>query len=214
MRGNPADRTLPGPFAVPAAYGAGLLVPRFRHARIRRRPAAFTTVRERCLRLSRRFRPVRRRRSGPGGSWLTAWERAGGDVRLHPRNQRPFVPPPPPTGPGVWVIKVEPMSQNAADHQESATGARWPWVYRYNGKDWDGFEDGHLIDAKDNYRSLVKNGGFLPFIEEKETAVAEIAITKADGYPVRYACSNPVTANAFRTLFKHEQIPVQVVVTA
>lgn len=26
------------------------------------------------------------------GGWLTAWEKAGGDVREHPRNQLPYAP--------------------------------------------------------------------------------------------------------------------------
>jgi hypothetical protein len=146
------------------------------------------------------------------GGWLTAWEKAGGDVRDHPRNQLPYVPPPPQTGPGEWVLKPERMGQNAADHQEAATGARWPWVYRYGGKDWDGFEDGHLIDAKDNYNGFIKNGKFNKFMTLSETSTANKAVARSNGYPIRYVCSNPTTAQAFKSLFRRAGIPIQVTV--
>lgn len=93
-----------------------------------------------------------------------------------------------------------------------ATGVKWPWSYEYGGKRWDNFEDGHLIDAKANYSSLIRaDGRFYEFMEKKEITKAQEALGAAGDEPVRYVVTDRKTYQTYRDLFDEKGIPIDVV---
>ncbi|MEO3767947.1 hypothetical protein [Streptomyces sp. B5E4] len=177
---------------------------------------------------------------GPGAAWALAGDRAAvsaysgsyafgtygagslDEGRLYaktwiqntPEGQRPHRPPPPDRGPGKWSDdRRESMSVETAEAQERATGVKWPWTYRYRGKRWDNYEDGHLVDAKASYEKLIskETDRFYPFMEKEQVAEAERALTAAGGEPVRYVVTHEPTYHAYRALFLERDIPIEVV---
>jgi hypothetical protein len=64
-------------------------------------------------------------------------------------------------GPGRWTRVNRGGSDQSKAYQESATGVRRGYEYRVNGVDFDGYENGRLIETKADYSSFLDgNGGW------------------------------------------------------
>ncbi|KXO99072.1 hypothetical protein AXK58_24265 [Tsukamurella tyrosinosolvens] len=102
-------------------------------------------------------------------------------------------------GPGQWIY-VGPSGQPAADYYEEAvTFVQRGWVYRAGGKNFDGYANGALLEAKHGYASIVgSNGEFLPFAKSTIAAIVKEAQTaRALGIPFQVYTSTPQAQAAF-----------------
>jgi len=88
-------------------------------------------------------------------------------------------------------------------------------VYHYNGVNFDGYDNGVLVEAKYGYKDFVQNGKFVPWWEsgglKKIIDQARRQYLAADGYPIQWRFSSKKVADAFRKLFKKENFSIEVI---
>jgi RHS repeat-associated protein len=127
-------------------------------------------------------------------------------------------------GPGQWV-RVN-RGPNGADYQETATGVTRGSEYEVNGTKFDGFDNGKLIDAKDNYKSFLdKNGEWQDWFRKAKTsngksgydslmdeARTQERISQETGTPLEWRVSSPEVQQAIQRSFYEEGINIPVVV--
>ncbi|WP_248491295.1 hypothetical protein [Tsukamurella sp. PLM1] len=72
------------------------------------------------------------------------------------------------------------------------------WVYHAGGKNFDGFANGALLEAKDGYTSVIEGGQFKPYITSTPSdIVAEARIAGKLGYPLHVYTSTAEGRDAF-----------------
>jgi hypothetical protein len=127
-------------------------------------------------------------------------------------------------GPGRWVrVNRQP---NGADYQETATGVTRGSEYEVNGTQFDGFENGKLIEAKDNYLNFIDDSGKwkywfkLPRKGNPESgydallreARTQADISKQTNTPLEWRVSSPKLQAALQKSFTDAGINIPVVV--
>jgi len=126
-------------------------------------------------------------------------------------------------GPGEWV-RVN-RGPNGADYQETATGVTRGSEYEVNGTKFDGFENGKLIEAKDNYGSFLdkkgewqwwfkvgKNGDKSGFDALMDEARTQERISQETGSPLEWRVSSPQVQQAIQKSFTEQGINIPVVI--
>ncbi|GIH07166.1 hypothetical protein Rhe02_52330 [Rhizocola hellebori] len=94
------------------------------------------------------------------------------------------------SGPGEWRFGTENMSERSRAWQSHVTGAPPGLVYTLNGKDFDGYRNGHIFDAKANYAFMLKDGQWRTGFEDNDQEFKDLAadeIARAGGLPVVWA---------------------------
>jgi hypothetical protein len=106
---------------------------------------------------------------------------------------------------GRWVRVNEHMSPRAAAYQAHITGLPADFAYVIEGVKFDGFIDGHLLEAKGpGYATFVENGQFLSWFEGQDVMLdqARRQINAANGrHPIVWHVAESETADAIRNLF-------------
>ena len=121
---------------------------------------------------------------------------------------------PPEGGPGQWVQETEHMSETSRRYQSQVTGSPEGWVYRVrkNGKevDFDGYQEGHLLDAKGfNYdKWFDANLKHKQFYQGAQKLVDDAIrqLTVAKGTPIRWHVAEPRMVQIIQKLFQEKGI--------
>ncbi len=127
--------------------------------------------------------------------------------------------PPGSGGPGQWVQVDESMSERARNFQAQVTGAREGYAYRiiWGNKevDFDGFEQGVLIEAKGpGYAKWIDDDlEFVEFFKGRHQMLeqAKRQFRAARGTPIRWIVAEEKLAGALRLLFERESLPIEVI---
>jgi hypothetical protein len=129
---------------------------------------------------------------------------------------------PPQGGPGQWVQEAEHMSDTSRRYQSQVTGSPEGWVYRVrkNGRevDFDGYQDGYLLDAKGfNYDKWfdanLKHKQFYQGARKLvDDAIRQLMVAK--GTPIRWHVAEPRMVQVIQKLFQEKGIEgIEVVYT-
>ncbi|WNG50905.1 hypothetical protein F0U60_47335 [Archangium minus] len=129
------------------------------------------------------------------------------------------VQPPRSGGPGQWVQTNESMSESARSYQAQVTGAPKGYAYRVKrgneDVDFDGFDQGVLLDAKGpGYAQWINTkleffGNFQG--RDKLLDQAERQFVAANGTPIRWIVAEEKLAGALKLLFEKEGLPIEVI---
>jgi RHS repeat-associated protein len=114
-------------------------------------------------------------------------------------------------GPGSWY-ELNYWNVNAAKYQSLRNGRPLGWDFYYNKVKFDGFRDGALLECKYNWKGLVsrKKGEFYGFIKHIALKQAVRQRAASNGMKVIWECSDQEVAEAFKRLFKENNIPFEV----
>ena len=111
---------------------------------------------------------------------------------------------PPKEGPGEWIPDKASMPERSRLYQAQVTGAPPGWAYKCNDVEFDGYENGVLIEAKAYYAQFVKNSreaeewfqGFQGMIGD-----AQRQLNVARGTRLRWVFAEKEAADYMRWLF-------------
>jgi hypothetical protein len=125
-------------------------------------------------------------------------------------------------GPGRWVaVNRTGTSARSQAYQERGTGVRRGAEYEVNGRKFDGYENGVLIDAKDRYyqffdrrkqdwyawwRAPRRSNNYRSAGYDEMLREARAQIAAARGVPIEWRVSDPQFAAALYRTFEAEQI--------
>jgi hypothetical protein len=121
------------------------------------------------------------------------------------------------SGPGRWRARNESMPERARKYQEQVTGAERGQVYEVNGRNFDGYRDGVLLDAKaEGYASFIdKDGRFKKWFDVQRELLdpAQKQLSAAQGTKIRWHVAEKSFADALTELFENRGINIDVVHT-
>jgi len=118
-------------------------------------------------------------------------------------------------GPGQHVRVNDNMDLKAEAYQMQVAGTGKTEAYRYNGVNFDGYDNGVLIEAKHGYEGFIqngelvswwKNGGFKQIVDQ-----ARRQTQAANGYPIQWRFSSEKVAIFFKKFFEKENFDIEVV---
>jgi hypothetical protein len=111
---------------------------------------------------------------------------------------------------GRWVSVNEHMSASARAYQSQITGMPPGLSYEVNGVKFDGFRDGVLLDAKDQYRRFVdsQTGDWESWWRGREELIkrARSQVAAANGIPIQWHWADEEAALAARQTLEDENI--------
>ena len=111
--------------------------------------------------------------------------------------------------PGAWTTTNEHMSERSAKYQQQVTGAPRGSVYRVENVDFDGVEDGVLIEAKGpGLKGFVKEGSFREWFRGADRFTDQALRQKrvAGDTPIRWDVAEPEVFEALQDMFFEEGI--------
>ncbi|GII26491.1 golvesin C-terminal-like domain-containing protein [Planosporangium mesophilum] len=122
-------------------------------------------------------------------------------------------------GPGKWVKQTRGGSDESKAYQEKVTGVERGSEYEVNGVRFDGYDNGTLLEAKDNYLSFLdENGEWKWFFKNatrkgSKTSGYEDLVNEARGQlaasgdtPITWKVSDLRLKAAFEKMFRDERI--------
>lgn len=112
-------------------------------------------------------------------------------------------------GPGQWVKNDIGASEATKAYQERATGVARGNEYEVNGVKFDGYDNGTLIDAKDEYLQFVdRTGNWQSWFRGKAGLIREARgqLEAAQGNPVQWRVSDPRLQEVLERTFAEENI--------
>ncbi|WP_232293603.1 restriction endonuclease fold toxin 5 domain-containing protein [Stigmatella aurantiaca] len=129
------------------------------------------------------------------------------------------VQPLPSGGPGKWIQVDESMSGNARTYQAQITGAPKGYAYRVTRGpeevDFDGFEQGVLLEVKGNgYAQWIDHKlNFFKIFEggPKMLDQARRQLRAARGTPIRWVVAEEKLASVLRKMFADANLPIEVI---
>jgi hypothetical protein len=129
---------------------------------------------------------------------------ASGSLAMAMAGGSPSMWTPPKEGPGEWAVENTSMPEFSRIYQSQVTGAPPGWKYKIQDVEFDGYENGVLIETKGRYVQFLEKGVRWPF--DKMVKQATHQMDAARGARLRWVFAEREAADHVRRLFASRSV--------